>query len=69
MTAATRRRAIPIIVWQVLVGVVLLVLWQILVDSGTIDKFLFQPASRHPVADLAMGKFRISVGASRCDVE
>jgi NitT/TauT family transport system permease protein len=41
MTAPTHKRTVPIIVWQVLLGVGLLILWQVLVDSGTIDKFFF----------------------------
>ena len=39
MSATTHKPRIPMIVWQVLLGVVLLVLWQVLVDAGRIDKF------------------------------
>src|SRR5215469_6568811 len=41
MSAAAHKRKVPIVLWQVLLGAVLIVLWQVLVDSGSMDKFFF----------------------------
>jgi NitT/TauT family transport system permease protein len=45
MSAAAHKRKVPIVVWQVLLGAVLIVLWQVLVDSGAMDKFFFSRPS------------------------
>jgi NitT/TauT family transport system permease protein len=41
MSANLRKSRIPIVVWQVLLGVGLLVSWQALVNTGKLDKFFF----------------------------
>jgi NitT/TauT family transport system permease protein len=41
MSADLRKSRIPIVVWQVLLGVGLLVSWQALVNTGKLDKFFF----------------------------
>jgi NitT/TauT family transport system permease protein len=45
MSVPKHKRRVSIVVWQVLLGAVLLVLWQFLVDSGAMDKFFFSRPS------------------------
>lgn len=45
MSSSKNRRAVPMLVWQVLVGAAMLSIWQALVSAGTVDKFFFSRPS------------------------
>src|SRR6476661_7601126 len=45
MSAENRRSPVPMLVWQVLLGAVLLLTWQWGVSAGVLDKFFFSRPS------------------------
>jgi NitT/TauT family transport system permease protein len=45
MNGTMTKRAVPMVVWQVIFGVAMLLAWQILVTAGIMDKFFFSRPS------------------------
>ena len=45
MNAGRSKRAVPIVVWQIVLGALLLTTWELLVRTGVMDKFFFSRPS------------------------